>query len=145
MEGKAVEEPAEEGKRDFDAVSDKEKEAAKKPDNLVRLTTRTPLKKVITYILHQLDAAGEVHISALGKAIEKGVQTAEIVKARVGNLHSITEEGIMNVVHQEDKTDDKGQPVTTEVEAKAAFIKITLSKRELDTEHYGYQQCSESK
>ena len=74
----------------------------------------------------------------MGRAINKTVTIAEIIKRRIPNLHQLTEIGSVNIT-------DTWEPLeeglnTLETTRHVSVISITLSTIELDTSKPGYQQ-----
>ena len=74
----------------------------------------------------------------MGRAINKTVTIAEIIKRRIPNLHQLTEIGSVNIT-------DTWEPLeeglnTLETTRHVSVISITLSTVELDTSKPGYQQ-----
>ena len=74
----------------------------------------------------------------MGRAINKTVTIAEIIKRRITRLHQLTEIGSVNIT-------DTWEPLeeglnTLETTRHVSVIAITLSTIELDTSKPGYQQ-----
>ena len=74
----------------------------------------------------------------MGRAINKTVTVAEIIKRRIPHLHQLTEIGSVNIT-------DTWEPLeegldTLETTRHVSVISITLSKVQLDTSQPGYQQ-----
>lgn len=74
----------------------------------------------------------------MGRAINKTVTIAEIIKRRIPHLHQLTEIGSVNIT-------DTWEPLeeglkTLETTRHVSVISITLSKVQLDTSKAGYQQ-----
>lgn len=73
----------------------------------------------------------------MGRAINKTVTIAEIIKRRIPNLHQLTEIGSVNIT-------DTWEPLeeglnTLETTRHVSVISITLSTVQLDTSKPGYQ------
>lgn len=74
----------------------------------------------------------------MGRAINKTVVVAEIIKRRIPSLHQLTEIGSVDIT-------DTWEPLeegldTLETTRHVSVISITLSKVQLDTSQPGYQQ-----
>lgn len=74
----------------------------------------------------------------MGRAINKTVTIAEIIKRRIPKLHQLTEIGSVNIT-------DTWEPLeeglnTLETTRHVSVISITLSIAELDSSKPGYQQ-----
>ena len=74
----------------------------------------------------------------MGRAINKTVTIAEIIKRRIPNLHQLTEIGSVNITDTWEPLDEGLN--TLETTRHVSVISITLSKVQLDTSKPGYQQ-----
>lgn len=79
-----------------------------------------------------------VTLKGMGRAINKTVTIAEIIKRRIPHLHQLTEIGSVNIT-------DTWEPLeeglnTLETTRHVSVISITLSKVQLDSSKAGYQQ-----
>jgi len=110
-------------------------------ENEIRITTQGKMRNYISYATNLLadpnkQAVGII-LKAMGRAINKTVTIAEIIKRRIPGLHQIT---------QIDSTDitDVWEPLEEgldrlETTRHVSSIQITLSTNPLDTNHPGYQ------
>jgi len=110
-------------------------------ENEIRITTQGKMRNYITYATNLLTEptkpAVEIVLKAMGRAINKTVTIAEIIKRRVGGLHQNT---------QIDSTDitDVWLPLEEglhrlETTRHVSSIQITLSTKPLDITQPGYQ------
>ena len=108
--------------------------------NEIRITSTGKTRSYISYATNLLQENKEdkVVIKAMGKAINKGITIAEIVKHRVEGLHQITELD-SNEITEEFETTEEGLP-NIEKKRTVSSISITLSLKTLDTKHIGYQK-----
>lgn len=109
-------------------------------DNEVRIMAAGQVRNYITYATSLLTEKGHVAVTlkGMGRAINKTVTVAEIIKRRIPNLHQLTEIGSVNIT-------DTWEPLeeglnTLETTRHVSVISITLSTVELDTSKPGYQQ-----
>lgn len=109
-------------------------------DNEVRIMAAGQVRNYITYATSLLTEKGHeaVTLKGMGRAINKTVTIAEIIKRRIPNLHQLTEIGSVNIT-------DTWEPLeeglnTLETTRHVSVISITLSSVELDTSKSGYQQ-----
>lgn len=108
-------------------------------ENEVRITTQGLMRNYISYAITLLQdkRVSEIVLKAMGRAINKTVLLAEIVKRRVEGLHQ-------NVVISSIDITDVWEPleeglVPIETTRHVSMITITLSKEELDVSSSGYQ------
>jgi DNA-binding protein Alba len=108
-------------------------------ENEIRVTTQGKMRNYISYAmsLFQEKKFPEIILRAMGRAINKTVTVAEIIKRRIPNLHQITE------IDSTDIT-DTWEPLEEgldrlEMTRHVSSIKIRLSTKELDKNHPGYQ------
>lgn len=118
--------------RDQDAETD---------PNEVRITTSGRMKHYISYAVAHLVERDQpqVALRAMGKAINKTVAVAEIVKRRVAGLHQVTTiftEDVTDVWEPKEGTEGLDRIETTR---HGAVIRILLSKDPLDENLPGYQ------
>eukprot|EP00026_Physarum_polycephalum_P009305 Phypoly_transcript_09423.p1 GENE.Phypoly_transcript_09423~~Phypoly_transcript_09423.p1 ORF type:complete len:328 (+),score=51.45 Phypoly_transcript_09423:194-1177(+) len=111
-------------------------------ENEVRITTQGKMRNYISYATNLLSEQGEkqaseIILKAMGRAINKTVTIAEIIKRRIQGLHQIT---------QIDSTDitDVWEPLEQGLDRvvttrHVSSIQIILSTKQLDTNHVGYQ------
>jgi len=108
-------------------------------ENEIRITTQGKMRNYISYAtgLFREKNVSEVVLKAMGRAINKTVTIAEIIKRRIAGLHQIT---------QIESTDikDVWEPLevgldTIETTRHVSSITITLSSNPLDTTSAGYQ------
>jgi DNA-binding protein Alba len=114
-------------------------------ENEIRITTQGKMRNYITYAtnLFQQKGSSEVVLKAMGRAINKAVTIAEIIKRRIQNLHQNT------VINSTDIT-DVWEPIEEgldrlETTRHVSSIQITLSTKPLDPESPGYQAPEEPK
>lgn len=98
------------------------------------------VRNYITYATSLLTEKGHdaVTLKGMGRAINKTVTIAEIIKRRIPHLHQLTEIGSVNIT-------DTWEPLeeglnTLETTRHVSVISITLSKVQLDSSKAGYQQ-----
>ncbi|KAL3163003.1 hypothetical protein ABBQ32_009435 [Trebouxia sp. C0010 RCD-2024] len=109
-------------------------------DNEVRIMAAGQVRNYITYATSLLTEKGHdaVTLKGMGRAINKTVTIAEIIKRRIPHLHQLTEIGSVNIT-------DTWEPLeeglnTLETTRHVSVISITLSKVQPDTSKAGYQQ-----
>jgi len=114
-------------------------------ENEIRITTQGKMRNYITYAtnLFQQKGSSEVVLKAMGRAINKTVTIAEIIKRRIQNLHQNT------VIDSTDIT-DVWEPIEEgldrlETVRHVSSIQITLSTKPLDPDAPGYQPPEETK
>jgi len=114
-------------------------------ENEIRITTQGKMRNYITYAtnLFQQKGSSEVVLKAMGRAINKTVTIAEIIKRRIQNLHQNT------VIDSTDIT-DVWEPIEEgldrlETVRHVSSIQITLSTKPLDPNSAGYQPPEEPK
>ena len=78
-----------------------------------------------------------IQIKASGMAISKGFIVVELLKRRIPNLHQINEVETIKIVNKFEPLEE-GLDVVF-VENSLGITIITLSKKILDKNHYGYQ------
>jgi len=107
--------------------------------NEIRVTAQGKMRNYITYAtsLLQEKKSNEVILKAMGRAINKTVTIAEIIKRRIPGLHQIT---------SIDSTDitDVWEPIeeglnNVETTRHVSSLQIILSTKVLDTSQPGYQ------
>jgi len=108
-------------------------------ENEIRITTQGKMRNYISYAsnLFQEKQEKTVVLKAMGRAINKTVTIAEILKRRVPKLHQITQ------IESTDIT-DVWEPLEegldrVESTRHVSSITITLSLDQLDTRNPGYQ------
>ncbi|KAL6885916.1 hypothetical protein ACP4OV_010177 [Aristida adscensionis] len=118
---------------------EKPREEAPIGANEIRITTQGRPRNYISYALGLLqdNATDEIIIKAMGKAINKTVVIAELLKRRIAGLHQNTSIESLDIT-------DTWEPleeglVTLETTRHVSLINIKLSKKELDTSSPGYQ------
>jgi len=110
-------------------------------ENEIRITTQGKMRNYISYatnlLTDQNKKYNEIVLKAMGRAINKTVTIAEIIKRRIPGLHQIT---------QIDSTDitDVWEPLEEgldrlETTRHVSSIQITLSTSPLDPNNLGYQ------
>lgn len=118
---------------------DKKKDETPILDNEVRVTTVGRLHSYINYAasLIQEKHHRAVVLKGMGRAINKTVSLAEILKRRIGGLHQNTEIGSVDIT---DTWEPKEEGLNTlELTRHVSVITITLSSDPLDVSTPGYQ------
>lgn len=108
-------------------------------ENEVRVTTIGRLHSYINYAASLLKDKGHhsVVLKGMGRAINKTVSLAEILKRRIGGLHQVTEIGSVDIT---DTWEPKEEGLDTlELTRHVSVITVTLSSDPLDTSAPGYQ------
>nr|XP_025671674.1 ribonuclease P protein subunit p25-like protein [Arachis hypogaea] len=108
-------------------------------DNDIRITTQGRMRNYITYATTLLQEKGseEISLKAMGKAINKTVMIAELIKRRIIGLHQNTQIGSTDITDTWEPLEEGLLPLETT--RHVSMITITLSKKELDTSSMGYQ------
>ncbi|GFH06616.1 alba domain-containing protein, partial [Haematococcus lacustris] len=109
------------------------------PENEVRIQSSGKLRYYIAYAISIVNEKGfdTFQLKAMGRAINKTVAVAEIVKRRVPGLHQITEFSSLAVVDTWMPKEEGPAPL--QVTRNVSAMTITLSTAQLDTNHPGYQ------
>lgn len=110
----------------------KEVESDSTNQNEMRITSTGKTRSYITYATNLFAEKKYEHVvlKAMGRAIHKTVTIAEIIKRRVAGLHQLTE------IDSNKITDNKDGK---EIKRNVSAITITLSLKQLDSKHIGYQ------
>ncbi|MCO5563046.1 hypothetical protein L7F22_016682 [Adiantum nelumboides] len=108
-------------------------------ENEVRITTQGLMRNYISYAttLLQEKRVSEIVLKAMGRAINKAVMLAEIIKRRMGGLHQNVSIGSLDITDVWEPLEEGLVPVETT--RHVSMIAITLSKKALDTSSSGYQ------
>ncbi|KAK9110523.1 hypothetical protein Sjap_018583 [Stephania japonica] len=108
-------------------------------ENEIRITTQGRMRNYITYATTLLQEKGsnEIILKAMGRAINKTVMIAELIKRRIAGLHQITSIGSTDITDTWEPLEEGLLPLETT--RHVSMITITLSKKELDTSSTGYQ------
>ncbi|KAM3760045.1 hypothetical protein ACB098_01G165100 [Castanea mollissima] len=118
-----------------------EKPRAETPmnENEIRITTQGRMRNYITYATTLLQEKGsnEISLKAMGRAINKTVMIAELIKRRIAGLHQNTAIGSTDITDVWEPLEEGLLPLETT--RHVSIITITLSKKELDTSSTGYQ------
>ncbi|XP_044469983.1 ribonuclease P protein subunit p25-like protein isoform X2 [Mangifera indica] len=118
-----------------------EKPKAETPinENEIRITTQGRMRNYITYAttLLQEKGSGEIVLKAMGRAINKTVMIAELIKRRIVGLHQNTSIGSTDITDTWEPLEEGLLPLETT--RHVSMITITLSKKELNTSSSGYQ------
>ncbi|KAF8404449.1 hypothetical protein HHK36_009334 [Tetracentron sinense] len=109
-------------------------------ENEIRITTQGRMRNYITYATTLLQEKGsnEIVLKAMGRAINKTVMIAELIKRRIAGLHQNTLVGSTDITDTWEPLEEGLLPLETT--RHVSMITITLSKKELDTSSTGYQQ-----
>nr|GME15376.1 cold and drought-regulated protein CORA-like [Ipomoea batatas] len=108
-------------------------------ENEIRITTQGRLRNYITYAtsLLQEKGANEIALKAMGRAINKTVIIAELIKRRIAGLHQNTSIGSTDITDTWEPLEEGLLPLETI--RHVSVITVTLSKKELDCSSPGYQ------
>ncbi|KAF4348386.1 hypothetical protein CsatB_006809 [Cannabis sativa] len=108
-------------------------------ENEIRITTQGRMRNYITYATTLLQEKGskEIALKAMGRAINKTVMIAELIKRRIAGLHQNTSIGSTDITDMWEPLEEGLLPLETT--RHVSVITITLSKEELDTSSTGYQ------
>ncbi|XP_062198665.1 H/ACA ribonucleoprotein complex subunit GAR1-like isoform X2 [Phragmites australis] len=118
---------------------EKPREEAPIKENEIRITTQGRMRNYITYATALLQDKGsdEVVFKAMGRAINKTVMIAELIKRRIVGLHQNTTTGSTDITDMWEPLEEGLLPLETT--RHVSMITITLSKKELDKSSVGYQ------
>jgi DNA-binding protein Alba len=128
-------------------------------ENEVRITTQGKMRNYISYATNLLSEqvslpllstvlcghihpskgekqASEIILKAMGRAINKTVTIAEIIKRRIPGLHQITQIDSTDITDVWEPLEQGLDPVVTT--RHVSSIQIILSIKQLDTNHVGY-------
>ncbi|KAJ6939001.1 glycine-rich cell wall structural protein 2-like isoform X3 [Populus alba x Populus x berolinensis] len=108
-------------------------------ENEIRITTQGRMRNYITYAttLFQEKGSDEISLKAMGRAINKTVMIAELIKRRIAGLHQNTSIGSNDITDMWEPLEEGLLPLETT--RHVSVITVTLSKKELDTSSTGYQ------
>lgn len=108
-------------------------------ENEIRITTQGRMRNYITYATTLLQDKGssEIVLKAMGRAINKTVTIAELIKRRIPDLHQNTIIGSTDITDTWEPLEEGLLPLETT--RHVSMITITLSTKELDTSSTGYQ------
>ncbi|KDP43618.1 hypothetical protein JCGZ_16905 [Jatropha curcas] len=108
-------------------------------ENELRITAQGRMRNYISYALSLLQEKGtdEVVLKATGRAINKTVMIAELLKRRIVGLHQNTSIGSIDITDTWEPLEEGLLPLETT--RHVSVITITLSKKELDPSSIGYQ------
>ncbi|KAI3782904.1 hypothetical protein L2E82_12962 [Cichorium intybus] len=116
----------------------------KKPDipineNEIRITSQGLVRNYISYAttLLQERRGKEIVFKAMGQAISKTVQIAEIIKRNIPRLHQDTQISSISITDVWEPIEEGLFPV--EMTRQVSMISITLSTKELNKNSPGYQ------
>ncbi|KAE9446603.1 hypothetical protein C3L33_21495, partial [Rhododendron williamsianum] len=128
-------------------------------ENEIRITTQGRMRNYITYattllqflndlllskllgvVSDQLDldkekGSNEIALKAMGRAINKTVMIAELIKIRIADLHQNTSIGSTDITDMWEPLEEGLLPLETT--RHVSVITITLAKKELDTSSAG--------
>ncbi|CAN8312682.1 unnamed protein product [Cochlearia groenlandica] len=118
---------------------DKQKTVTPIAENEIRITSMGRARNYITYAMTLLQEKGstEVNFKAMGRAINKSVTIAELIKRRIPGLHQNTSIGSTDITDTWEPLEEGLLPIETT--RHVSMITITLSKEELNTSSVGYQ------
>jgi len=107
--------------------------------NEIRVTTQGKMRRYISYATNLLQEkqCEEITLKAMGKAINKTVAIAEIIKRRIPGLHQITEIDSTDIKETYTPTEEGLGPVETT--RHVSSILISLFTHEPNTSALGYQ------
>lgn len=108
-------------------------------ENEVRITSQGKSRSYISYGTNLLSEKGHtsVILKAMGKAINKTVTIAEIMKRRIAGLHQNTSISSVELRDHWEPKEEGLDPIDTT--RHVSVITITLSKEPLDSSLPGYQ------
>ncbi|XP_061970647.1 uncharacterized protein LOC133693442 isoform X1 [Populus nigra] len=108
-------------------------------ENEIRITTQGRMRNYITYATTLFLEKGSdgISLKAMGRAINKTVMIAELIKRRIAGLHQNTSIGSNDITDTWEPLEEGLLPLETT--RHVSVITITLSKKELDTSSTGYQ------
>ncbi|KAJ0040254.1 hypothetical protein Pint_27050 [Pistacia integerrima] len=108
-------------------------------ENEIRITSQGRMRNYITYATTLLQEKGssEIVLKAMGRAINKTVMIAELIKRRIVGLHQNTSIGSTDITDMWEPLEEGLLPLETT--RHVSMITITLSKKELNTSSTGYQ------
>lgn len=108
-------------------------------ENEIRITAQGRMRNYISYALTLLQEKGsnDIVFKAMGRAINKTVAIAELIKRRVEGLHQLTSIGSIDITDTWEPLEEGLLPLETT--RHVSVISITLSKSELDKGAAGYQ------
>ncbi|XP_048233142.1 glycine-rich cell wall structural protein 2 isoform X2 [Ricinus communis] len=108
-------------------------------ENEIRITTQGRMRNYITYATTLLLEKGsdEIVLKAMGRAINKTVMIAELIKRRVVGLHQNTSITSTDITDTWEPLEEGLLPLETT--RHVSMLTITFSKKELDTSSTGYQ------
>ncbi|KAL5787535.1 hypothetical protein ACOSP7_004484 [Xanthoceras sorbifolium] len=108
-------------------------------ENELRITAQGRLRNYISYAisLFQDKGANEIILKATGRAINKTVMIAELLKRRIVGLHQNTSTGSIDITDLWEPLEEGLLPIETT--RHVSIITIILSKKELDSSSLGYQ------
>ncbi|KAL6315475.1 hypothetical protein AAG906_000768 [Vitis piasezkii] len=108
-------------------------------ENEIRITAQGRMRNYITYATTLLQDKGsdEIALKAMGRAINKTVMIAELIKRRIAGLHQNTSIGSTDITDMWEPLEEGLLPLETT--RHVSVIAITLSKKELDISSTGYQ------
>eukprot|EP00268_Persea_americana_P011129 TRINITY_DN1465_c0_g2_i3.p1 TRINITY_DN1465_c0_g2~~TRINITY_DN1465_c0_g2_i3.p1 ORF type:complete len:183 (+),score=31.46 TRINITY_DN1465_c0_g2_i3:314-862(+) len=118
-----------------------EKPRAETPinENEIRITAQGRMRNYITYATTLLQEKGldEIVLKAMGRAINKTVMIAELIKRRIAGLHQNTSIASTDITDMWEPLEEG--LLRLETTRHVSMITITLSKKELDASSTGYQ------
>ncbi|MBA0607703.1 hypothetical protein Godav_019970, partial [Gossypium davidsonii] len=118
-----------------------EKPKAETPinENELRITAQGRMRNYISYAMTLLQEKGanEIVLKATGRAINKTVMIAELIKRRIAGLHQNTSTGSIDITDTWEPLEEGLLPLETT--RHVSIITITLSKKVLDSSSIGYQ------
>ncbi|XP_039059479.1 ribonuclease P protein subunit p25-like protein isoform X2 [Hibiscus syriacus] len=108
-------------------------------ENELRITAQGRMRNYISYAMSLLQdkAANEIMLKATGRAINKTVMIAELIKRRITGLHQNTSTGSIDITDTWEPLEEGLLPLETT--RHVSIITITLSKKVLVTSSIGYQ------
>ncbi|KAE8793414.1 hypothetical protein D1007_31998 [Hordeum vulgare] len=108
-------------------------------ENEIRITALGRMRNYIGYGMSLLEENGhdEIIIKAMGRAINKTVMVAELIKRRVAGLHQNTSIESVGITDTWEPLEEGLVPLETT--RHVSMISLTLSKEPLDTSSPGYQ------
>ncbi|KAJ0973293.1 hypothetical protein J5N97_021252 [Dioscorea zingiberensis] len=108
-------------------------------ENEIRITAQGRIRNYITYAiaLFQEKGSDEIVLKAMGRAMNKAVVIAELLKRRIVGLHQNTRTGSIDITDTWEPLEEGLLPLETT--RHVSLMTIALSKKELDSTSPGYQ------
>lgn len=118
---------------------EKQKTETQINENELRISAQGRMRNYISYAISLFQDKGvdEIVLKATGRAINKTVMIAELIKRRIVDLHQNTSTGSIDLTDTWEPLEEGLLPI--EMTRHVSIITITLSKKDLDSSSIGYQ------